>query len=643
MGSMNRRDFLAATGSAALAYTLAKPAVSQTVAGQAPTSNGRVKLEPFDYEHVTLRESRWKQQFDLCKSFYLGVSDDDILCGYRRAAGQAAPGRPLGGWCATNSNTVFGQWLQGLTRMARATGDAAPREKAIVLVKEWGKTLPADGNAGMGHYPFEKLVGGLVDMKLYGGFDEALGLLERVVKFAEGSLNRDRVPAAPRPWILHSGRTLEWYTLGENLHRAHQLTGDAKYREFAEVWHYTPYWEKFAASAEGKDVWGVHAYSHVNSLSSAAMAYAVTGEEQYLRAMKNCYDFMQATQCYATGGYGPAERLMPPHSGNLGKSLELHQNSFEAPCCSWAAFKLARYLMTFTGEARYGDWIERLLYNGVGAALPITENGKNFYYADFRLAGGYKTYARSTYTCCAGTYFQAVTEYVNLIYFKDASALYVNLYLPSEVKWQRPEGEVTVMQETGFPESEGVTLTLKMPRAMRFGLRLRVPGWAEGFGAIVNGQAEGGFKASPGNWLGLDREWKDGDKVEIRLPLRFRYQAIDTKHPDRVAVLRGPAVYVQDATAHEPHYAVPERDEELNRLLIADPRGPNYSLRLEGRNGEDVTSSAASQAGTNRRGGAATAPAYTVAGAKFMPFYAVQEVNAYRMYFDRKEGPVYLW
>jgi hypothetical protein len=38
--------------------------------------------------------------------------------------------------------------------------------------------------------------------------------------------------------------------------------------------------------------------------------------------------------------------------------------------------------MKFTGEARYGDWIERLVYNGIGAALPITGNGKHFYYAD---------------------------------------------------------------------------------------------------------------------------------------------------------------------------------------------------------------------------------------------------------------------
>src|SRR5258708_11105852 len=123
---------------------------------------------------------------------------------------------------------------------------------------------------------------------------------------------------------------------------------------------------------------------------------------------------------------------------------------------------MARSLMTLTGEARYGDWIERLLYNGIGAALPITENGKNFYYADYRVAGGAKTYARSTYTCCSGTYLQAVAEYANLVYFKDATSLYVNLFLPSEVVWARPDGDVKLTQETSFPESELITLKLDL-------------------------------------------------------------------------------------------------------------------------------------------------------------------------------------
>ena len=191
---------------------------------------------------------------------------------------------------------------------------------------------------------------------------------------------------------MHSGKPLEWYTLSENLFRAFETSGDERFKTFAEVWLYPAYWNKFADTSDPPDAFGVHAYSHVNTFSSAAMAYAVTGDAKYLNIIKNAYDFLQNTQCYATGGFGPVERIMPTN-GNLGKALDLQMNTCETPCCSWAAFKLAKYLMQFTGESRYGDWIERLLYNGIGAALPITGNGKNFYYADYRVAGGVKYYA----------------------------------------------------------------------------------------------------------------------------------------------------------------------------------------------------------------------------------------------------------
>src|SRR6266403_5566373 len=177
--SMPRRDFLKAVPAAAWA-------LAQTTNGVAPLSHpssvphNRFKIEAFDYQGVRLRASRWQQQYQSARDFYFGVSDDDILCGYRRAAGLAAPGKPLGGWCSTNSNTVFGQWLSGMSRMARANADTAMREKVVRLFTEWARTVKPDGNCGMRHYPFEKLVGGLVDMQLYADFPDTTAMLEKV-------------------------------------------------------------------------------------------------------------------------------------------------------------------------------------------------------------------------------------------------------------------------------------------------------------------------------------------------------------------------------------------------------------------------------------------------------------------------------
>jgi hypothetical protein len=568
-----------------------------------------------DYRGVRLRESRWQKQHQAARDFYFGVSDDDILCGYRSAAGLAAPGKPLGGWCAQNSNTVLGQWLQGMARRSHATADTALREKAIGVADEWAKTIGADGDCRMRHYPFEKLVGGLVDLKLYAGYDDAVGLLEKVTGWASKNLDRTRTPAAPRPADNHSGKPLEWYTLSENLYRAFQLTGNEMFKTFAEVWLYPAYWDKFASTSDPQDAFGVHAYSHVNTFSSAAMAYAVSADPSYLKILINAYDFLQNTQCYATGGFGPVERIMPTN-GNLGKALELQMNTCETPCCSWAGFKLARYLMSFTGEARFGDWIERLLYNGIGAALPITANGKNFYYADYRVAGGIKHYARSTYTCCAGTYFQAVAEYHNLIYFKDANGLYVNLYVPSEVEWKRPDGNIKLVQETAYPEAETSTLTLQLDRPSRFALKLRVPAWSQDVSVKLNGAAAN-VECKPGAWAVIERDWKSGDRLEIRIPMPLRLQTVDRWHPKRVAVVRGPVVLVQDASPHEPVYGPPDSDEKLNQWLVADDRLAG-AFRVQRPDGAAVTG-------------------------RFQPFYAVPEVNTYRMYFDLESLPITLW
>ena len=198
------------------------------------------------------------------------------------------------------------------------------------------------------------------------------------------------------------------------------------------------------------------------SIRSAAPRWLTTfsATRAYFEILKNGYDYLQQTQVYATGTYGPNERFMAP-DGSLGRALDTRSDTAEVVCGSWAGFKMARYLMRFTGEARYGDWMERLFYNGVGAALPLMGRGRNFYYGDYRVGGGMKVYNWDTFTCCSGTYSQNIADYYNLAYYKDADSLYVNLYMPADVAWERPEGKVVVEQETQYPEAETSTLTIK--------------------------------------------------------------------------------------------------------------------------------------------------------------------------------------
>ena len=317
----DRREFLktlpaATVGIAAVADGLAQPAAPRVAA------RGLAKLETFDYAGVALRPSRWQRQFEAGRAFYATVPDQDILYGFRTTAGMRAPGKPLGGWCGKDSSTVFGQWLSGMARMARATGDRELREKAIGLCTEWAKTISLDGDARMRHYPYDKVVCGLVDLQQYADYPGAPLVLARITGYAMKHFERPQMPLADPSHNQHYyGLPQEWYTLSENLYRAYLLTGDETYRRFGDEWRYEAYWRKFATSGDPVDAHGVHAYSHVNTFSSAAMAYEVTGDPVYLAVIRNAYDYLQRHQCYATGGFGPNERFMAP-GGALGRALD---------------------------------------------------------------------------------------------------------------------------------------------------------------------------------------------------------------------------------------------------------------------------------------------------------------------------------
>ncbi len=614
---ISRRDFLKTASStvATLAYA------SHSSSAFADTQPA-VKMESFEFQGVRLLKSRWQNQVEVARSYYLGLSDDDILHGFRAAAGLPAPGKTLGGWAARSTGGLLGDWMSAMSRLYRATGDVAYRDKATYLLNEWAKTIGPDDNPRV---EFAKLNCGLVDMHVYVGDKTAMALLEKSTRWAEKNLSRERMPAIKEDNVYYSGKPGEWYKLSENLYRAYQVSGDPKYKSFAEVWLYPSYWNKFAATADPADAHGVHAFSHVNTFSSAAMYYAVSGDPETLRVLKNAYDYMQRRQCYATGGYGPNERFMAP-DGSLGKALDTRSDTFETGCGTWGAFKMSQHLMQFTGEARYGDWIEKLFYNGVGASLPVTEGGRNFYYSDYRVSGGMKVDRWDNFTCCSGTYFQNLADYYNLIYFKDSSGLYVNLYVPSELSWKHQGDEIKVTQQTEYPLKDMVSLSFDMKQRKKFDLRFRVPEWCQNMSIKVNGAAAS-VACKPGTWASLSREWNPGDKVEIHVPMLLRMEAVDQQNPDRVAVVRGPVVLALDYDYHDPDFILPGDDEALNKLLIADdsPLASHFSApavpgmyRVERPDGKNIR-------------------------LRFRPFYAYNEGFPYQMYFDRKAKPYPLW
>lgn len=577
------------------------------------TTSSPVRLESFEYGGVRLLPSRFRDQYLATRDFYFALPDDDLVYGFRKHAGLPAPGKSLDGWCSNNTEIVFGQWLSGMARMAKANDDTGMRDKAVRLMNAWEQTIKFSANAGNsddgpnGHYSYDKMVCGLTDLYLYTGNSEAVRLLKKITENARQNLGRTRSLASPNDPLAGAGKCLEWYTLSENLCRAYLATGDPIYREFGDVWRYEAYWSMFLDTSAPPPL-RIHAYSHVNSLSSAALCYHVSGDPRYLRIIRNAYNFIRRSQMFATGGYGPGERLVG-YNGELGRSLELHADTAEIPCGSWAGFKLSRYLLNYTGEARYGDWIERLVYNGIGAALPMGEGGSTFYYADYRTGSGTKYYLWDHWPCCSGTYIQDVAEYPNIIYFRDTSGLYVNLFIPSEVTWQQSGQTMRLRQETKYPESEDIQLTIETDRPISSAISFRVPDWATTASVRVNGSAVP-VDIRPSKWATLQRTWHKGDRIEIRIPMRLRAEAIDEQHPERVAILYGPVVLVEDLRFN------------LGLQMQAGHHSPeDLAARLrQGKNPLQFD--------------VIDPPDQVIRSGRFYPYYAAQRDIPYRMYHD---------
>lgn len=532
-------------------YFLSSVIVSIGVPAQ-PVEKGKTVIQSFDYHGVTLQDSRLKMQFDEVRDYYLRLPNEDILRGYRLRAGKPAPGVELKD-CYLGHNT-FGQILSGLARMYAATGDEACKAKAEALLKGWAECLEPDGfffiekDPQLPAYYYDKMVCGLVDLYHYCGNHDAGIYLERITDWAIKNLSRNRPYA--RPTGIDGG---EWYTLSENLYRAYLYTGEVKYRDFAGIWEYTAFWDLLKNKEDifrhpMNGGW-YHAYSHVNSLNGLGAAYLVKGEKQYLDTLINGYDFMRDTQCWVTGGFGPNETLMP--RPKLLDMLRETNNHFETQCGSWAIFKIGKYLISQTGDARYGDWVELMTLNGIGASIPMDPDGGVFYYSEYNLGGSEKK-NMAPWACCSGTRIQAIADCCDQIYYKDEDSLYVNLFVPSSVSWTPKGKPVEVEQTTRFPESPSTAFTIKTQSTASFALKVRVPGWlAQPMQASINGKSVPLNRDAHG-WAVFARKWHNGDTLSLELPMELRVNRLlnDREYP--AAITYGPVTMVARAPKGNP-------------------------------------------------------------------------------------------
>ena len=542
---MHRRQFLAATAAAAALPLTAQRRGHALFAADEP----RIKVQPFDLARVRLRPGPFLDATLVNRRFVMGQDPDRLLHTFRITAGLPTNADPLGGWEAPENELrghYTGHYLSACALLAAGLGDDEVKARGNLMVAELAKCQQTIGNGYLSAFPMElfdrlregrrvwapwytlhKIMAGLLDMHTLCGSAQALDVLKGMAGWTRGWSQ----PLGE----AHMARVLEveYGGMNELLYNLSAVTGDRGYRWTARRFDHERF---FGPLADGQDeLKGLHANTQVPKIIGAARRYELTGEARYRRVAEYFWREVTGRRSYCTGGTSDGEGW-GADPGVLSTQLSGYT---EESCVTYNMLKLTRHVFGWTADPACADYYERALFNGMlGTQHPA--DGNKLYYLPLA-SGFWKLFGtpEHDYWCCTGSGSESFAKFGDSIYFHDDQGIYVNLFIASEVDW--PEQGIRLVQDTAFPASETVTLTVRGSGSRRWPLRIRVPSWAgRGATAKLNGRALEGF-AAPGGYYVLDRAWKDGDKLELSFPM--------TLHPapmpddDSVqAIMYGPLV-----------------------------------------------------------------------------------------------------
>jgi len=540
---MKRRDFLASTvltaASAALPLRLRLPPVEDAAPKPAAL--------PFDLTRVRLGAGPFKDALDVNRRFLMAQDPDRLLHTFRVTAGLPSSAEPLGGWEAPENELrghYTGHYLSACALMGAQAGDAEIKARGERLVQELAKCQQANGYlsafpeelfdrlragrpAWAPFYTLHKIMAGLLDTYQLSGNAQALAVLQGMARWTSA-------------WTQPLGdyemqRVLEreYGGMNEMLYNLSAVPGNERYRWLAHRFDHERF---FAPLAEGRDeLKGLHGNTNIPKVVGAARRYELLGDEGSRRIAEYFWREITTRRAYATGGTTNGEGWQA-EPGILSTELSGYT---QEDCTTYNMLKLTRHVFGWTADAAAADYYERALFNGIlGSQHPA--DGEKLYYVSLA-PGLWKLFGTPTqdYWCCTGTMSESFSQFGDSIYFHDDAGLWVNLFVASEVDWS--EKGVRVVQETAFPVSDRTTLTVHAARPTKFALRVRVPYWATGENeATLNGRALEGF-AAPSGYYVLDRAWRDGDRLEVRLPMTLHAHPMPDD-PTQVAMMYGPLV-----------------------------------------------------------------------------------------------------
>lgn len=336
---------------------------------------------------------------------------------------------------------------------------------------------------------------------------------------------------------------IQWTRSGDmlpHIYWLYNITGDTWLLDVATRFHEH-------VEPPGEEWLHVHVVHFTQRFREPGNYYAQSHDPKHLRETERWYEHHMGTWGQQPGGIFGADECIRPGKTDPKQGSET---------CAMIEFNKSFYIVgQITGQALYADRVEDIMFNSFPASQTADLKALHYLTAanqpqldasrehDYFNKGRQIDYSPHIYRCCQHNIAMGWPYYVEHMWTAAAgNGLAAWLYGPCEVTAKVAGGQdVAIREETAYPFDTNVRLTLSCSAGVDFPLYLRVPRWCEGFLASVNGEAVD-IGAHPGQWLVIEREWEDGDVVEIEMPVKLSVKVWE-KSSNSVTVNRGPLSY----------------------------------------------------------------------------------------------------
>jgi len=327
-----------------------------------------------------------------------------------------------------------------------------------------------------------------------------------------------------------------------------------------------------------------HAVHFAQRFRYPAQMYPLTGDPRYLRTTELFYDgFVSAFGQMPRGVYAADERIRP---GKIDPRQAIET-------CALVELNKSHYILgRITGSTRYADRVEDITFNHLPASHAPDHRSLRYLTAcnmaysvprmDFTNQGLHAVFAADLHRCCQHNASMGWPRFVrNLWQATPDGGLLAWLYSPSTVTAKVGESgrRVKIVCKTNYPFDETILMTVHAEVPVAFPLYLRIPGWSRQVDLRVVGP--GGISrqiaGQAGRLIKLERLWREGDRVELRLGMSV--SATVWARTGAVTVNRGPLSY--SVRIKQRWQREPGGPEDWPRWSVWPESAWNYGLALD--------------------------------------------------------------